>query len=129
MVSYNQEENVIISDDAFYDAIIADKEQRATYIMQDGQLISWAFDNKNGNLTVETHPKFQRRGYAEKCINRLIIEYDELGKKLYHNTLKSNIASRNLALKCGMLQYSEGIWIRIDKCIGNEFYENNNELF
>lgn len=129
LVQYNQESIDVNVNDPIFDYIIKDKEQLATYITLDGLLVSWAFDNKNGNHTVGTHADYRRKGYAKKCLDRLIVEYNRLGKKLYHNTTKSNIPSMQLAIKCGMTRYSEGYWIRISPDISNLFYENNRDLF
>ncbi len=129
IVMYNQEAIVGLTGNLLFDYIIKDPEQLATYIIQDNILVSYAFDNKNGNHSVETHPNYRRRGYAQKCLERLIVEYDKLGKRLYHNTIQSNIPSIQLAQKCGMTKHSEGYWIRISPEEGKLFYENNTVLF
>lgn len=128
-VKYNQIDEMGAEAHPIIDGIIRDREQKATWIEEDGRVVCWAFDNKTGYHTVGTDPEYRNRGYATKCVERLLLEYDRMGKTLHHSTVIGNAASMALARKCGMREESRGYWIRISKEIGRVFHDTNACLF
>jgi GNAT superfamily N-acetyltransferase len=95
-------------------------EQKSIAYIIDKNIVSIAFDNKNGSITVLTLPGFRNRGYATKCLQKLIEVYstNELG----FATSIENKAAIRVAEKCGMQKTGTGFWIRLDSEHGNNFF-------
>jgi GNAT superfamily N-acetyltransferase len=104
-----------------------DAEQKSAAYIIDNTIVSIAFDNKNGSITVLTLPDFRNRGYATKCLKKLIEVYpiNELG---YATSIENKAAIR-VAEKCGMQKTGTGYWIRLDSENGKRLFSQRPELF
>ena len=110
---------------AFFDA-----NQICVAVIENSEIVSVAFDNGNGAVTVGTDLKFRNRGYATRCLKGLMFEYSKLHKLLGYGTTMDNVASRRVAEKAGLKESgNKGYWIRVDPKIGEELVRDHEELF
>jgi RimJ/RimL family protein N-acetyltransferase len=104
-----------------------DAEQKSVAYIIDNTIVSIAYDNKNGSITVLTLPDFRNRGYATKCLQKLIEVYPK--NNLGYGTSIENKAAIRVAEKCGMIKTSIGYWIRLDSENGKVLFSQRQELF
>ena len=106
--------NTIPTIRGIYTDIFHDPNQLSTAYIIDNKIVSIAFDNGNGAVTIETQEQYQNRGYATECLSRLLFEYNNLSRKLGLGTKLKNKAAIRTAEKCGMKRTDNfGYWVRI----------------
>jgi predicted acetyltransferase len=112
-IKYNQTDMLNNCVENEYTKWYNDKEQKAfAYILED-RIVSIAFDNRNGTISVETLKEHWNKGYVTKCLKKLLNEYKRMNKPVYYPTTLDNKASMKLAEKCGMKLRNYGYWVRI----------------
>jgi RimJ/RimL family protein N-acetyltransferase len=124
---YNQTDHIDNIKSNLLSENFIDLEQKSVAYIIDNTIVSIAFDNKNGSITVLTLPDFRNKGYATKCLQKLIEVYS--GDELGFGTDIENKAAIRVAEKCGMKKIGTGFWIRLDSEHGKELFSQKPELF
>ncbi len=103
-----------------------DLEQKSAAYIIDNTIVSIAFDNKNGSITVLTLPEYRNMGYATKCLKKLIQVYP--GNELGYATSTENKAAMRVAEKSGMKKTGMGYWIRLKSKHESKLFTDNTQV-
>ncbi len=105
----------------------SDLEQKSTAYVINNEIVSIAYDNKNGAVTVLTLPEYRNKGYAVGCLKKLIALYP--GHGLGYGTSIDNKPAIRVAEKSGMTQTGTGYWIRVYPEAANGLCHQKPDLF